>query len=165
MNTKRVSGLNQIVFSDSEILVLGTFPSEESRKTSQYYTSSRNRFWQIINRQFNENKGFCSYNEKIAILRQNHIALWDVIASKQFTGESSDEGILLPEYNDLRTFLNTHSQIKKIIFNGRTSEHFLFVKIRDSISDDMCVGCTCTGGRVNVSFQDLFDEWRCALTL
>ncbi len=165
MNIKRVFGLKPIVSDDSEILVLGTFPSEESRKISQYYASSKNHFWQIVNRQFNGNKGFCSYNEKIAILRRNHIALWDVVESKQFTGESSDEGILLPEYNDLRTFLNTHSQIKKIVFNGKTSEHFSSAQIIYQISKDMCVACTCTGGRVSVSFQDLFDEWSRALIL
>ena len=37
-----------IIFSDSKILILGSFPSVASRQESFYYAHKQNRFWKIL---------------------------------------------------------------------------------------------------------------------
>jgi hypoxanthine-DNA glycosylase len=73
--------------SDSEVLILGSFPSVASRKQNFYYAHPQNRFWPLMAKLFHEEitdrKEFCL---------RHHIALWDVIESCTISG-SSDASI------------------------------------------------------------------------
>lgn len=113
-----------LIDEDAEILVLGTMPGDDSLRLNQYYASSNNSFWKIINALFNENKGFADYKEKVACLKKNHIALWDVFSSCEREG-SSDSNIRKGELNDIDGLLKRYSNIQKIVFNGkRPSEYY-----------------------------------------
>lgn len=118
----RQKGLPPIYDDDSEVLILGSFPSEESRKSRSYYSNKGNSFWNIICEYYNEplptNN---SEKEKKDILHKHHIAVWDMIESCEIVG-SSDKKIKVPEYHKaskIRDLLK-QSKIKKIIINGRT---------------------------------------------
>lgn len=50
----RQKGLPPIYDDDSEVLILGSFPSEESRKSRSYYSNKGNSFWNIICEYYNE---------------------------------------------------------------------------------------------------------------
>ena len=50
----RQKGLPPIYNADSEVLILGSFPSEESRKSGSYYSNKDNSFWIIICEHCNE---------------------------------------------------------------------------------------------------------------
>ena len=65
---------------DSHILILGSFPSVQSRKEQFYYAHKQNRFWKVLACLFDE-KIPESIFEKKQLLQRNHIALWDVIES------------------------------------------------------------------------------------
>jgi hypoxanthine-DNA glycosylase len=100
----------------SRILILGTMPSIQSRKTNFYYSHPRNRFWQVI--------AICcgqplpqSIEEKTKLLLSNGIALWDVLAACKISG-SDDSSIRKPVYNDIVTFI-TGKPIEKILCNGK----------------------------------------------
>ncbi len=101
---------------NSEVLILGSFPSVKSREQCFFYAHPRNRFWKVI-------AGLCqaevpeSIGEKKRLLLDNRIALWDVIASCQITG-SSDVSISDVRVNDLSVIL-THSRVSRIFCNGR----------------------------------------------
>ena len=112
-----------LIDEDSEILVLGTMPGDDSLRLNQYYASSNNSFWKIVNALFNENKGFADYKEKVACLKKNHIALWDVFSSCEREG-SSDSNIRKGELNDIDGLLKRYSNIKKIVFNGQKSAKY-----------------------------------------
>ena len=113
-------GLPPIYDADSEVLILGSFPSEESRKSGSYYSNKANSFRNIICEYYNE--PLPTNNSEIeAILHKHHIAVWDMIESCEIAG-SSDKKIKDPEYHkaiDIQALLNK-SKIKKIIINGRT---------------------------------------------
>ena len=70
-----------IIFSDSKILILGSFPSVASRQESFYYAHKQNRFWKILEGLFDSPL----YNQpkecKIAFLKSHHIALFDITHS------------------------------------------------------------------------------------
>ena len=118
----RQKGLPPIYNADSEVLILGSFPSEESRKSGSYYSNKDNSFWNIICEYYNEPLP-TNNSEKEAILLKHHIAVWDMIESCKIVG-SSDKKIKDLEYHKaikIQDLLN-QSKIKKIIINGRTQE-------------------------------------------
>lgn len=112
----RQKGLPPIYDDDSEVLILGSFPSKESRESKSYYANKSNSFWNIICDFYNE-----SLQKKEDILRKHHIAVWDMIESCEIVG-SSDKKIKDPEYHKVSEIqaLLDQSKIKKIIINGRT---------------------------------------------
>lgn len=115
-------GLPPIYNADSEVLILGSFPSEKSRKLASYYSNKDNSFWNIICEYYNEPLP-TNNSEKEAILLKHHIAVWDMIESCKIVG-SSDKNIKDAEYHkaiEIQELLN-QSKIKKIIINGRTQE-------------------------------------------
>ena len=110
------------VFSqNSRILILGSFPSIKSRETMFFYGHPQNRFWQVLAVVFehSSNLSQASIKDKKSFLLQNHIALWDVIASCNVCG-SSDSSINNVKANDISVILNS-CNIKQIFVNGRTA--------------------------------------------
>ena len=116
----RQKGLPPICYPDSEVLILGSFPSEESRKSGSYYSNKDNSFWKIICGHYNEPLP-TNNSEKEAILRKHHIAVGDMIESCEIVG-SSDKNIKDAEYHKVSEIqaLLKQSKIKKIIINGHT---------------------------------------------
>jgi hypoxanthine-DNA glycosylase len=101
---------------NSEILILGSFPSVRSREVNFYYGHPKNRFWPLIADIFDE-KEPSSTEEKKAFLKRNRIALWDVIAKCEIIG-SSDSSIRNAEPNDIYLIINS-SKVGSIYTNGR----------------------------------------------
>ena len=76
---------------NSELLILGSFPSVKSREQGFYYGHPQNRFWKVL-------AAVChcevpqTIEEKKSMLLNYHIAIWDVIDSCDIIG-SSDSSI------------------------------------------------------------------------
>ncbi|MDE6342290.1 MAG: DNA-deoxyinosine glycosylase [Muribaculaceae bacterium] len=114
--------LEPVANSESEFLILGTLPGEESLQTRQYYASHSNHFWRIISRIFDEAMPH-SYEEKLNLLNRHHIALWDVL--KSATRESSlDSDIKNPNANDILGFISTHPYLRVIGLNGKAAAKY-----------------------------------------
>ena len=160
----RIKGLDPIVGEDPEILILGTFPGESSRKANQYYFDNSNRFWGIVNRVLNDNQGFVSYAAKTKCLKEHHIAVWDIYETKLFTGESSNKGIKSPTFNDLGKFLSEHPTIRRIVFNGKSEPAYDIARIKYGIPRDMCVYLRQTSGSACTKLVDYLESWGEALT-
>ena len=103
---------------NSKILILGSFPSVQSRKSCFFYGHPQNRFWKILSAVF-EDVLPKTVEEKRAFLLRHGIALWDVIASCEIEG-SSDQSIRNAQPNDLSKILNT-ADIRAIYTNGGTA--------------------------------------------
>ncbi len=101
---------------NSEILMLGSFPSVRSREVNFYYGHPKNRFWPLIADIFDE-KEPSSTEEKKAFLKRNRIALWDVISRCEIIG-SSDSSIRNVEPNDIELILKS-SKVGEIYTNGK----------------------------------------------
>lgn len=105
--------------ADSEILILGSFPSVKSRQNAFYYGHPRNRFWTVLAAVL-EQQVPVTVEEKRQFLLKNHIALWDVIASCDIAG-SSDSSIRSASANPVGMLLE-QARIKRIFLNGATAE-------------------------------------------
>ncbi len=105
----------------ARILILGSFPSVKSREQKFFYGHPQNRFWKVV-------AGVLSWpvpetiEEKRKMLLDNHIALWDTIASCDIVG-SSDSSIKNAVPNDLSEILD-HSEITHIFCNGAKSYEY-----------------------------------------
>lgn len=107
-----------IIDASARTLILGTMPGAESLRANQYYAHPRNTFWKIMARilGFSEN---ATYDEKVAALRENQIALWDVMRSCERIG-SLDANIKQQSIktNDFASLFHNNSKIMTICFNG-----------------------------------------------
>lgn len=110
-------GFDPFINDDSEILILGSFPSVKSRETNFYYGHPQNRFWRVLG-------GIFSFvpttlEEKKKLLTENKIALWDIVIECDIEG-SMDKSIKNPVIADINSIISTHN-FKKILCNGKTS--------------------------------------------
>ena len=125
---------------NSKVLILGSFPSVKSREQMFFYGHPQNRFWKVISAVMSTDTPQ-TIDEKTNFLHENHIALWDVIASCDITG-SSDSSIKNVVANDLTLILNK-ACIKQIFVNGKTAEKYYNKLIRDKIGKEaICLPST-----------------------
>ena len=104
--------------ADSEILILGSFPSVKSRETGFFYGHPQNRFWKVLATVCGEPLPQ-TVEEKKNLVLLHRLALWDVIASCEIEG-SSDSSIRDVVPNDLLPMLK-NSRIQRIFVNGTTA--------------------------------------------
>ncbi|MBQ8942937.1 MAG: DNA-deoxyinosine glycosylase [Clostridia bacterium] len=151
-----VHNIPPVFDKNSEILILGSFPSVKSRETKFFYGHKQNRFWKIVAEIFD-----CTVpqtvNEKKRFLIDNHIALWDVIAQCEITG-SSDLSIKNAEANNLDIILNS-ANIKKIFVNGKTAEKYYNKYLFEKTGiNAVCLPST-SPAKASYSFEKLKKEW------
>jgi TDG/mug DNA glycosylase family protein len=108
-----------LVDEDTRILILGSLPGEQSFLLSQYYGNPRNQFWtllgEVLGRPFPH-----AYEDRLAMLRQAGVGLWDVVKSATRTG-SLDANIRGHEANALAALTLRTPALRAIAFNGATS--------------------------------------------
>jgi len=114
--------------SDTTILILGTMPGDTSLEQGEYYSHPRNRFWKIISKITNRSTPQI-YTEKIELLLELNIGIWDVAHKVKRMG-SLDMDIMDEEPNDLDDFIEKHKNLNIIAFNGIKSQ-ILFDKYFD----------------------------------
>lgn len=104
------------------VLILGSFPSIQSLRHTEYYGNPQNHFWKIMDALF-EIDPLLPYHERIKYLTRHHIALWDVIQSCKRTG-SADEEIREPIFNDISGFLTAHPTMRLVVLNGTAAGRY-----------------------------------------
>ncbi len=114
------TGFPPVADENAIILVLGSMPGAESLKQQQYYAHPRNSFWPMMGELFDFSPAL-PYSDRLAALRKNNIALWDV-AHQCVRPGSLDSNIRDAEANDFEAFFRTHPEIKIVFFNGVTAE-------------------------------------------
>lgn len=142
---------------NSEILILGSFPSVKSRQESFFYANPQNRFWKLMAQLLNE-----SYpkdtKDKIAMLKKHKIALWDVIESCDIVG-SSDSSISNVVPVDISQILSRANIIKVYANGGKAFElynKYLYPKTQLEITKLPSTSPANAG----YSFDKLLSEWK-----
>lgn len=146
--------------AQSQILILGSFPSVKSREAGFYYMHPQNRFWPLLAALYKE----AVPNDiplKKALLLRHRIALWDVLESCEITG-SSDSSIQKPIPNDLWSFVQK-TRIQKIYTNGKKADKLYqkFTKERPLLPS-YCLPST-SPANAQYSFQKLLENWKVIL--
>lgn len=142
---------------DSEILILGSFPSVKSREAMFFYGHPQNRFWKVVSAVC-KNVEPKTIEEKRQFLLNNRIALWDVIGSCDIEG-SADSSIKNVKANDLSPILN-NANIRQIYVNGKTAERYYNLYIRPTLGRDaICLPST-SPANATWSVEKLIDAWK-----
>lgn len=144
--------LPPIVFSDSKVLILGSFPSVLSRKNAFYYANPSNRFWKVLSLVFEE-----EISDKQEFLKKHKLALWDVVASCDLRG-SSDSSIKNVEVNNFdEVFKNASIQL--VIFNGKKAEEIYRKKCNPFLVETITLSST-SSANAQKKLDDLVNEYR-----
>jgi double-stranded uracil-DNA glycosylase len=112
------SGFDAVADKKARVLILGSLPGRVSLEMRQYYAQPRNFFWRLMGQQFNFSADL-PYQSRIAALKRNRVALWDVCASAYRPGSmdsSIDSATVIP--NDFLPFLLKYNNISVVFFNG-----------------------------------------------
>lgn len=115
-------GLEPVAGLSPRILILGSFPSQKSLLHSEYYGNPQNHFWRIMEALFAIDIAL-PYAIRLELIRENHIALWDVVGSCLRPG-SADARISHPHFNDIAGFAASHPTLRLVVLNGSTAARF-----------------------------------------
>lgn len=119
-----------VALADARVLILGSLPGKVSLERREYYAQPRNSFWRIMGEIAGASPDL-PYLDRLRLLKENRIALWDVCAAGCRAG-SLDSSIQLPtvKTNDFIGFLRAHPHIGLICFNGTKAKEIFDLKVR-----------------------------------
>lgn len=146
---------------ESEILILGSFPSVKSREASFYYAHPQNRFWRVLSTLYAEPMPG-STEEKRSLLLRHHLALWDVIASCEIEG-SSDSSLRNVEANDIAPLI-AGSQIRRVYANGATAGRLYRQHLLSKTGIPAVTLPSTSPANASFSFEKLCLAWRVLLS-
>ncbi len=151
-----VHPVNPLYDSECRVLILGTFPSPKSREGKFFYHHPNNRFWKVM-------AAITGYPmplnvpDKKALMLDNHIALWDVIASCSVQGaaDSSIRDVVPTNLEDVIA----KSSIGKIFANGNTASR-LYMKYHFPVTKIPVTGLPSTSpANARWNLESLILEW------
>lgn len=119
MKKKRIQSFAPFADKNSKILILGTMPGPEALRKKEYYGFSGNHFWKILQKLFKK-EGPLTYPEKIQLLKDNRIALWDVFGSCERKG-AADSAIRCAKLNNIPALLKKYPNIRVIFLDSKTA--------------------------------------------
>ena len=86
----------------------------------RYYAHPQNRFWHLVGQVIGRDLQSLDYEERLQILREHHLGLWDTVATARREG-SLDAAIRGASYNSLAELVSTLPELHAVGFNGATS--------------------------------------------
>jgi hypoxanthine-DNA glycosylase len=114
-------GLPPVVGAGARTLILGSFPSERSLETGEYYANRRNQFWPLLGTLFDFDAAL-PYPDRLAAVTGHGVALWDVVHSCRRVGSMDhkiDRKTLM--INDFGALLAEQPGIEHVFLNGHTA--------------------------------------------
>jgi hypoxanthine-DNA glycosylase len=150
-------GLAPVVGDGARVLILGSFPSERSLATVQYYANRRNQFWPLLGTVF----GFdadATYEELLEAVTGHGVALWDVVHSCRRVG-SMDAKIDLKTLvvNDFGPLLTDYPGIERVFVNGLTAFELFERHVATALP---AIRLPSSSGALPMSFADKLARWR-----
>jgi hypoxanthine-DNA glycosylase len=156
LNENYKEGLEPWIDKNSEILILGSLPSDVSIKKQAYYQNkSHNSFWKLMHDIFG--KG----DDTKDFLLKNHIALWDCLAAANREGnlDANISGGEIP--NKIPELLEEYSKINKIVINGKaTKEDYFnpyFNELRKKVD---VIDLPSSSNACSIKYEKKLSEWK-----
>ena len=163
MVSELLRGLAPIVDDGAQALVLGNMPSVMSLGAQQYYANPRNAFWSITAEVFGFDAS-APYAVRVAALKANGIAVWDVLRSCRRIG--SLDSAVEPDSmvaNDFGQFFERQPHITRVFFNGAAAEKNFNRLVRAS-PDLHYRRLPSTSPAQTLRYADKLGVWREAIT-
>lgn len=117
--SSRKTGFAPLVTPHTGLLVLGSLPGEASLAAGQYYANPRNQFWALIGAVIGRGDlPALAYHDRLDLLAQRGIGLWDVFTSATRQG-SLDSAIKQAAASPLAGLAARLPALQAIAFNGK----------------------------------------------
>lgn len=113
-------GLAPEIPASTRVLLLGSFPGEESLRQGQYYAHPRNQFWRLVGEILGEPLAELPYARRFPVLRRHRIGLWDIITDCERDG-SLDGAIRNASLSQFDWLARHAPQLRVVAMNGRKS--------------------------------------------
>jgi double-stranded uracil-DNA glycosylase len=163
-----LTGLPPSYADNARVLVLGSMPGGRSLEAQAYYAHPRNAFWLIMGRLFDFAPSL-PYSQRLARLRQNGVALWDVIGHCRRCG-SLDQKVEPDSIvvNDFERLFRACPRIRLVAFNGRLAEQsfmrYVLPELPARLASIASVRLPSTSpAHASMSFEDKLAAWRAAI--
>ena len=124
MTPDRLVGLPPVIARETRLVVLGSFPGAASLAARQYYAHPRNQFWPLLSALWGVDLTALPYAQRLAVLRERRLGLWDVYASCRRDG-SLDSAIEDAQANDLASLRRRAPELRAVAHNGGESARFM----------------------------------------
>ncbi|WP_342441901.1 DNA-deoxyinosine glycosylase [Lysinibacillus sp. FSL K6-0075] len=151
-----------IVDSATKVLIVGSMPGRQSLEKQQYYGNPRNHFWPIIG-ELLEIAIPNEYTERIALLKNNAIGLWDTIATCEREG-SLDAAIRNEKPNDFQTLFEQYPNIQLVLFNGAKAlevfKKHIGLELLDGRAYKKMPSTSPIPGKNIKTFTEKLEDWR-----
>ncbi len=155
------TGLAPIADENSEILILGSLPGDESIRRQQYYAHPRNHFWPLMAALLEESLAD-EYSDRCKMLLMHKIALWDVLLAAYRYG-SLDTNIRAGQPNDIAGFLDAHPKIRFILLNGTAANRCFEKHFSDTNLPHLMVRSTSPiPSKTGNTFEEKLAIWKTA---
>ncbi len=122
----RLVGLPPVISRKTRLVVLGSFPGAASLAARQYYAHPRNQFWPLLSALWGIGLVDLPYPQRLAVLRERRLGLWDVYASCRREG-SLDSAIEDAELNDLASLTRRAPSLQGVAHNGGESARSMHI--------------------------------------
>jgi len=146
-----------LINDDSRILILGTMPGEKSLELQEYYGNRGNQFWKLLFTMF-EMPLSNDYEHRKSLLKDNAIAVWDVLAYCEREG-SLDSKIKSEQPNDFTAFYKSFPNLKNILFSSKNAAAYYdkYIGRREDIEYDILPSPS--GANATKSFTEKLAIW------
>ncbi len=152
----RKEGLGPWIDDNSEILILGSLPSDISIQGQSYYHNKpKNSFWKLMHAIFGEG------DDTKEFLLSHRIALWDCLAAANRDGslDANFRGGEVP--NDISQLLKQYPNIKKIVINGITAPQKYFKKYFSDLYNHYEIVVVPSSSNLNaIPFEEKLQAWK-----
>jgi hypoxanthine-DNA glycosylase len=109
-----------VINEEVSVLVLGSLPGTASLAAQAYYAHPRNAFWPIMAELTGQPLPALPYAERLPLLLQHGVGLWDVVGQAQRKG-SLDGNLRDVATNPLAALIATLPRLQAVAFNGQTA--------------------------------------------
>lgn len=157
MKNTRIQSFKPLLSAKPKVLILGTMPSVKSIAQQEYYGNKQNVFWKLLFAVF-EQPLSTNYEDKIALIQSNHLALWDVLQSCEREG-SLDSAIQGESPNDIQQLIRDYPSIHTLIFSSQKAEQY-FKKYIGKINGLQTITLPSpSGANARMSFEEKLKAW------
>ena len=161
-----IYGLDPVINTNTEILLVGTLPGPSTLQTGKYYSDPGNTFWKILDSIFMEDMP-TDYIARCEYLLNKNIGIWDVLMCAERKG-STDKGITNGIVNDFMDLVIHYPSLKKIIILGTTAHGYYKSgmrqgKIPKKLTYQVVQSSSATPGRHVLPLDQKIIQWKSAI--
>ena len=132
-------------------------PSQRSRESGFYYAHPTNQFWRLIGAVCSQDPPV-TVEDKIRMLLDRRIALWDVFASAEISA-SSDASIKRSTSAGAEASWIAETKIKHFFVNGRKAAEGYNWFLRDFTGTDAVYLPSSSAANAGMSFEEKLQKW------